>query len=171
MLPILRAALIDHHGPHVLDVATGTGRVPLLIAGMPGFNGHIDGLDLTPAMLERARKKAHDLYLDASISWHLGEASSLPWAAESFDLVTCLEALEFFPRPRRSLREMVRVLRPGGMLIVSKYPDNWARMLPGKALTRAGIVRLLHRFGLSDVMIAEWQPGHYELVTARFKLP
>src|SRR3954454_2063410 len=48
LLPLLRAALA--HKPRVLDVATGTARVPLLLAAQPWFDGAIDGLDLTPAM-------------------------------------------------------------------------------------------------------------------------
>ena len=54
-------------------------------------------------------------------------------ADASFDLVISLEALEFFPRPRRALAEMSRVLRPGGALVVSKYPDRWARAAAQRA--------------------------------------
>jgi ubiquinone/menaquinone biosynthesis C-methylase UbiE len=96
-----------------------------------------------------------------------GDAGHLPWPDASFDLVISLEALEFFPRPRRALAEMSRVLRPGGALVVSKYPDVWARALPFKGLSRHSITRLLGRLGLAEIAIREWQPGHYELVTAR----
>ena len=65
---------------------------------------------------------------------------------------------------------MARVLEPGGTLVVSKYPDRWARALPLKGLTRRGITRLLQRLGFGEIEIRAWQPGHYELVIARKKL-
>ena len=167
LLPLLRAALAGTPGPRVLDVATGTARVPVLLADQSWFDGMIDGLDLTPAMLARAQAKIDAAGLAAWVVLHQGDASSLPWPDASFDLVISLEALEFFPRPRRALAEMSRVLRPGGALIVSKYPDLWARVLPFKGLTRSGMTRLLDRLGLAEIAIREWQLGHYELVTAR----
>jgi len=167
LLPLLRVALAGKPGPRVLDVATGTARVPLLLAAQPWFDGVIDGLDLAPAMLARARAKLDAADLSARVALRQGDAGNLPWPDASFDLVISLEALEFFPRPRRALAEMARVLEPGGALIVSKYPDVWARALPFKGLTRRGMTRLLGRMGLAEIAIREWQPGHYELVTAR----
>ncbi|MEO7912990.1 MAG: class I SAM-dependent methyltransferase [Roseiflexaceae bacterium] len=167
LLPLLRAALVGIAGPRVLDVATGTARVPLLLAAQPWFDGSIDGIDLTPAMLARAQAKLDGAGLAARVVLRQGDAGRLPWPQASFDLVISLEALEFFPRPRRALAEMARVLKPGGALIVSKYPDVWARVMPFKGLTRRGMTRQLGRLGLADITIREWQPGHYELVTAR----
>lgn len=169
LLPLLREALAGTSAPRVLDVATGTGRVPLLLAGDPTFAGSIEALDLTEAMLERARARQARLYPQAPITWHRGEASRLEWPAGMFDLVCCLEALEYFPRPRRALAEMARVLRPGGTLVVSKVPDGWARLMPGRALTRAGMRRALARVGFDRIAFHPWQPGHYELVTARLR--
>ena len=166
LLPLLRAALDGTPGSRVLDVATGTARVPLLLAAQPWFDGAIDGLDLTPAMLARAQAKIAVAGLGRRVALHQGDAGSLPWSDDSFDLVVSLEALEFFPRPRRALAEMSRVLKPGGALIISKYPDPWARTLPFKGVTRRGLTRLLERLGLAEIAIREWQLGHYELVTA-----
>lgn len=167
LLPLLREALAGAERPRVLDVATGTGRVPLLLAGDAGFAGSVEALDLTEAMLERARARQAALLPEAPIAWRRGEATRLAWPAATFDLVCCLEALEYFPRPRRALGEMARVLRPGGTLVVSKVPDGWARLMPGRALTRAGMRRALALAGLEQIAFRPWQPGHYELVTAR----
>lgn len=166
LAPLFCAALQHVPAPQVLDVATGTGRVPLLIASQPWFSGHVVGLDCTPAMLERARAKASAAGLQGRIELRSGDAGQLPWPDNSFDLVTSLEALEFFPRPRRALDEMIRALKPGGTLIVSKYPDRWARVLPFKGLTRRSMARYLHARGLRRIRFREWQPGHYELVIA-----
>jgi ubiquinone/menaquinone biosynthesis C-methylase UbiE len=167
LLPILRAALDGQTAPRVLDVATGTGRVPLLLASQPWFDGAIEGIDIAPAMLELARAKVAGAGLGARVALRQGDAGSLPWPDASFDMVTSLEALEFFPRPRRALAEMVRALRPGGALVVSKFPDGWARALPGKGLTRQGFARLLGQLGMNAPEFRGWQPGHYELVIAR----
>jgi ubiquinone/menaquinone biosynthesis C-methylase UbiE len=167
LLPIMRAALEGIAAPQVLDVATGTGRVPLLLASQPWFHGKVYGLDLTPAMLAQAHAKLAAAGLAERVVLCRGEAGCLPWPNGSFDLVTSLEALEFFPRPRRALAEMARALRPGGTLVVSKYPDGWARALPLKGLTRRSMTRVLERLALAEIEIHEWQPGHYELVIAR----
>jgi ubiquinone/menaquinone biosynthesis C-methylase UbiE len=169
LLPLLRAALDGRLRPQVLDVATGTARVPLLLAVQPWFDGAIYGLDLSPAMLTRAQAKLEAAGLRVRVTLRQGDAGNLPWPDNSFDLVTSLEALEFFPRPRCALAEMVRVLKPGGVLVVSKYPDVWARALPLKGVTRRGMIRLLERLGLAEIAIREWQPGHYELVIATKK--
>lgn len=166
LLPLLQAALAGRQAPHVLDVATGTGRLPLLLGRQEWFSGTICGLDLAPAMLERAQAKIEAAGLADRVIFYQGEAGSLPWPDASFELVTSLEALEFFPRPRRALAEMARTLRPGGQLLVSKYPDNWVRALPLKGLTRRRITQLLQRLGLHSIEVREWQPGHYELVMA-----
>jgi ubiquinone/menaquinone biosynthesis C-methylase UbiE len=163
LLPLLKAATAGHANPQLLDVATGTGRVPLLLA-RNGVAAQIQGLDLTPAMLAQAQTTQLSDCPAARIGWYVGEAGALPWPAKQFDVVTCLEALEFFPHPRRAISEMCRVLRPGGTLFVSKFPDGWARALPGKAFTRQAMVRYLQKCGMKNVQCMEWQPGHYELV-------
>jgi ubiquinone/menaquinone biosynthesis C-methylase UbiE len=167
LLPLLRAALAGVARPAILDVATGTGRVPLLLACAPLDYSELVGLDLTPQMLERARASQAARCPQAAIRWQLGEAGRLGWPAGHFDLVSCLEALEYFPRPQQALAEMARVLRPGGTLVLSKWPDGWARSLPGRALTAAALRRTLAGLGFAGVEIRPWQPGNYELVIAK----
>jgi ubiquinone/menaquinone biosynthesis C-methylase UbiE len=167
LLPILRESLAGVAHPQVLDVATGTGRVPLLLADEPDFAGTIIGLDLTRQMLDQARQKQAIRCPQAPIRWQYGEAGRLDWPNASFDLVCCLEAIEYFPHPRRALSEMARVLRPGSALVISKWPDVWAYTLPGRALTRAALTRHLTCLGFGTIIVHPWQPGNYELVTAK----
>lgn len=165
--PLLRSAVATTARPTCLDIATGTGRVPVLLRSDPALGAVVAALDLAPLMLREARRKEQAAGHGPTVVWHLGEAGNLPWATAVFDLVTCLEALEYFPRPRRALAEMARVLRPGGTLVLSKVPDGWARLLPGRALTRPAMSRDLERRGLTDITYQAWQHGHYELVVAR----
>lgn len=95
-------------GMDVLDVACGTGVVTRTIADRLGDRGTVVGLDLNDAMLTVARRVRPDL------EFRSGDVADLPFAADSFDRVTCSMALFFFPDRARALREMARVTKPGG---------------------------------------------------------
>jgi len=164
----LRIALLHAPLAPALDVGCGTGRVPLLLAEEAWYHGPIVGLDLTPAMVEIARRKAAAAGVAERITWRIGSGDRLgQWPAPTFGLVTCLEALEYFPRPRRAVAEMWRVLLPGGTLIVSAWTPRHARWLPGKARTAASLTGLLRALGASAIEARPWQPGQYDLVIAR----
>jgi len=91
----------------VLDIACGTGVVARL-AARRGHVGHLVGIDLNAAMLALARAKS------ATVEWVEGSALDLPFSADSFDVVLCQLGLQFFPDRELALKEMVRVLKPGG---------------------------------------------------------
>jgi SAM-dependent methyltransferase len=98
-----------------LDVACGPG---LLVCGMARYVGHATGIDLTPAMLEQARRtqKAQGI---GNVSWDQGDVSAMPYADGTFDIVTCRFAFHHFPDPLTVLREMRRVCRAGGRIVVA----------------------------------------------------
>lgn len=166
LLPVLAQTLVGKMHHITIDVATGTGRVPLLLAAQAWFDGIAYGLDFSPAMLEQARRKAYSYALEQHVTLVQGESGHLPWPDAYADLVTCLEALEYFPNPQRALTEMVRVLKPGGSLVISKYPDEWARWLPGKAFSTQQLTQVLTELGLEQIVVEPWQPGQYDLVIA-----
>jgi SAM-dependent methyltransferase len=109
-------ALLKHAAPQpgerVLDLACGTGIVARQVAPVVGTAGSVVGLDLRPGMLVVARTRPAPA--GAVISWQEGEANALPFADGSFDLVLCQQGLQFFPDRLAALREVRRVLRPGG---------------------------------------------------------
>ncbi|MEM1093711.1 MAG: class I SAM-dependent methyltransferase [Bacteroidota bacterium] len=105
-------------GEDVLEVAVGTGLTfRKLLKQNP--NGRTEGVDLTPAMLHRAQKRARRT-ANTNYGLHLGDAYALPFPDASFDLVInsymfdMLPAADFVP----VLREYKRVLRPGGRLVM-----------------------------------------------------
>jgi xanthine dehydrogenase YagR molybdenum-binding subunit len=104
-------------GARVLDVACGTGIVARLAAERVGPTGHVVGLDLNPGMLAVARGLSP--LPGAPIAWQEASAVALPFPAATFDVVLCLQGLPFFPDRAAALREMHRVLAPGGRLTVS----------------------------------------------------
>jgi ubiquinone/menaquinone biosynthesis C-methylase UbiE len=149
------------NGPLILDVATGTGRLPLALLRHGRFRGYVIALDLSTKMLRQAERK---------LGKHEGrwtlvrrDAQDLPFPDHTFDAVSCLEALEFMPSPRRVLGEMARVLRPGGVFLVTNRV-NWERkLMPGKAFTDDEIRALLQEAGLTDIKIRPWQV-YYDLI-------
>lgn len=103
-------------GERVLDVACGTGAVTRLAAERVGETGAVTGLDINPGMLEVARSVAPP---DVEIDWRQGSAESMPLPDESFDVVLCQLGLQFVADRPAALREMRRVLAPGGRLVLS----------------------------------------------------
>jgi ubiquinone/menaquinone biosynthesis C-methylase UbiE len=104
----------------VLDVACGTGIVARKAAGIIGPGGRIAAFDLNEGMLRVARECASREGATA-IEWYHGDVSRMPFSAEEFDTVLCQQGLQFFPDKAAALREMKRVLAPGGMLALSVW--------------------------------------------------
>jgi SAM-dependent methyltransferase len=102
-------------GDRVLDVACGTGVLARVAAGRVAPHGAVTGLDLNPGMLDVAAR------LNPTIRWQQGSAQALPFPAESFEAVVSQFGLMFFPDPVEALREMMRVLAPGGRLAVAVW--------------------------------------------------
>jgi SAM-dependent methyltransferase len=170
------AILLEHAAPRpgerVVDVACGTGTVARQAAPLVGDTGTVVGVDINPAMLTVARSLPSPE--GASIDWREGSASALPLGDKAYDLVLCQAGLQFFPDRPAALREMHRVLRPGGRAAISVWrspehnPVNqliwgaFARRFntsidalnPGMSLGDASELRaLLAAAGLSDVRI------------------
>jgi ubiquinone/menaquinone biosynthesis C-methylase UbiE len=99
-------------GERVLDVACGTGVVARLAAERVATGGRVVGLDLNPGMLAIARSVASLTPID----WREGNAVALPFEGGAFDVVLCQQGVQFFPDRPAALREMHRVLVPGGRL-------------------------------------------------------
>ena len=102
-------------GHRVLDVACGTGVLAREAALHLGENGFIAGLDAAPGMLAVAERLA------PSIEWREGVAESLPYEDDSFDAVVSQFGLMFFQDRPAALREMLRVLVPGGRIAVAVW--------------------------------------------------
>jgi len=148
----------------VLDVATGTARLPLALFQQPGFTGRVIALDLSRQMLRCAAAKMATYRDRLTLLWQ--DAAYLPFPDEVFDAVTCLEALEFLPDARVTLAEMARVLRPGGIFLVSNRIGSGARWMPGRTLGREAFAALLESLSLQDVHVSPWQVD-YDIAWAR----
>jgi ubiquinone/menaquinone biosynthesis C-methylase UbiE len=100
---------------HTLEVAIGTGlNLPLYPAG-----AELTGIDFSPAMLGIAQTRARKL--GRVVDLQVADAQALPFPAASFDTVVCTFALCAIPDERRAVGEMIRVLRPGGLLLLADH--------------------------------------------------
>jgi len=102
-------------GEHVLDVACGTGAVTRLIAERVEPGGKVVGLDVNGGMLAVGRS----LVTNPNVEWREASVLELQFDDGTFDLVICQQGLQFFPDRPLALRQMRRVLVPGGRLGVS----------------------------------------------------
>ena len=159
----LALALENIPAPLVLDVATGTGRLPITLLAQPEFHGQVIGVDASRRMLAQAAQSTHPHAPCLLLVWQ--NALALPFDDGSFDAVTCLEALEFMPDTRRALQEMLRVLRPGGLLLVTNRIGPWRKFLLGHSQTPPAFEALLQSLGLECVHTQTWQV-EYDLVWA-----
>jgi SAM-dependent methyltransferase len=103
-------------GLRVLDLASGAGQPALALAARVAPDGHVTATDLVPEMLATAEAAARAQGL-TNISFQQADAEALPFADGAFDVVTCRFGIMFFPDVGRALREVYRVLRPGGRAV------------------------------------------------------
>lgn len=125
----------------VLEIGCGTGHALVEIAERLSEGGQVCGIDVSPGMLEVARRRVRDAGVGDRVEVRLGDALELPFAAASFDAAFSSFTLELFPRPDIPgvLGELGRVLRPGGRLgIVSMFDD-------GRETVMVDLYRFLHR--------------------------
>jgi len=147
--------------PRVLDVATGTGRLSLTLVACPNFDGTIVAVDLARRMLREAARALSNHADRVFVSQQDG--SCLAFGDNTFDAVTCLEGLEFMPDPRAGLAECVRVLKPGGVLLVTRRTGPWARWMPRRAPSPKQFKAQVEALGVWDVRVQIWQVD-YDLV-------
>jgi ubiquinone/menaquinone biosynthesis C-methylase UbiE len=153
--PLFRA-LLDVPAPLILDVATGTARLPLAIYGQPAFQGYVIGLDYSRRMLTVAAEKVAPIGMRVNLIYQ--PAQYLPFDDDTFDAVTCLEALEFMPDPDAVIAEICRVARPGAVILLTTRKGRDARLMPGKTMLREAFAdHLRTKFGLKDVTLTVWQ--------------
>lgn len=99
----------------VLDVACGTGLVSFALAP---YAREVVGIDISPGMLAKAREIRHHRTV-RNVHFVLGEAEHLPFKDGEFDAVVCRLAIHHFAHPEGEIREMARVLKFGGRLVIS----------------------------------------------------
>lgn len=123
-------SVVGRHGPReILDLATGSGDVAFALSDGLAPAPHIVGMDFCQPMLDEAEKKKRASGAYANVTFRQGDGLALPVADASFDAVTISFGLRNLAERERGLREMRRVLRPGGRLFILEFsqPQRWFR--------------------------------------------
>lgn len=140
----------------VLDAACGTGSIALDAARAVGSNGKVLGIDLSGQMVDAARKRGEKLHLrQASFARMDAEALDIPDA--SFDVALCALGLMYMPDPEKTVRELRRVLRPGGRLGLTVWGEQsrcgWSPLFAiVDAEVASEVCPLFFRLGRQDML-------------------
>jgi len=179
----LGARLAEHlpPGSSVLEVAPGPGYLSIELAKFGRYS--VTGLDISETFVGIARKNAAEA--GVQVDFRHGNASAMPFADDSFDLIVCRAAFKNFSEPVKALAEMRRVLRPGGRAIIidlrrdtpkqeiDSYVDNlhtgmlnsafiklsFRVMLLKRAYTRAEFEKMIAESGFTSYFIREENLG------------
>lgn len=120
----IRAALDLDPGEAVLSVGTGPGFESRALAEAVGEDGRVHGIDTAEPMLEAARQRCSDL---PWATFEVGDAAALPAEDGTFDAAAAVQVYEYVPDVQAALRELYRVLRPGGRAVV--FDSDWSTMV------------------------------------------
>jgi demethylmenaquinone methyltransferase/2-methoxy-6-polyprenyl-1,4-benzoquinol methylase len=123
----------------ILDIATGTGDLAIMMAKRLRPE-KITGIDISPGMLELGRQKINTLNLGSCVRLQEGDSEAISFPADSFDAVTVAFGVRNFQNLEKGLQEMLRVLKPGGKLVILEFSK------PGK-----GFFRLLYKTYLRHI--------------------
>jgi SAM-dependent methyltransferase len=142
LLPVFAQAVAGKSHARILDVGCGTGYNLSLLAR----HGDVTGLDLNARGLAHARAMGHPLVL--------ADSARLPFAGGSFDLVTSFDMMQCIPTDREAVREMARVAKPGGVIVISMaaleilHGDHSEAWQEYRRYTRASARALAEQAGL-----------------------
>lgn len=163
-------ALADlQEGETVLDLGSGGGMDVFLAAQRVGRNGYVIGVDMTPEMVDRARRAAR-FHGYENVEFKVGEIENLPVESDSIDVIISNCVINLSPDKAAVYQEAFRVLKPGGRMLISdlvtegELPDQikrsfaaWAECIAG-ALEREAYLETIRRAGFQDVAILTEYP-------------
>lgn len=156
---VLRELLPALPGPRVLNAGSGAGSLTLRLADL-GLR--TTSIDASPELSERTRRMLDERHPGARHLVRVGDVARLGLSDASFDAAVAAEVLEHVDDDRGALREVHRVLRPGGMLVVTVPLDpfryDWTDLWAGhvRRYTPAGLAERLREAGFVDVRVRRW---------------
>ncbi|MBN8548351.1 MAG: arsenite methyltransferase [Deltaproteobacteria bacterium] len=151
-------------GDVVIDLGSGAGNDAFVARALTGASGKVIGIDMTEAMIEKARRNADKLEF-SNVEFRLGEIEDMPLPEATADVVISNCVLNLVPDKQRAFAEILRVLKPGGHFSISdvvlaralpeglrKAAEMYAGCVSG-ALLREDYLNLISRQGFSNILI------------------
>jgi ubiquinone/menaquinone biosynthesis C-methylase UbiE len=152
------------HDASILDIGCGGGRTIEKLAAL-AIDGKVCGIDYAPGSVAASRAKNSDLVRTGRVKIERASVSHMPFGADEFDLVTAIETQYYWPDLVNDMRETVRVLKPGGVLLViaetykgasNEFIQGWImRLLGSSSLSVQDQRELFARAGYGDVEVFE----------------
>ena len=139
----------------VLEVGSGPGALIQALAAR-AMEGFVAGVDPSPIMLRQAVRRNAQAIREGRVQLRLGSATVLPFEDASFDTALSANSLPFWPDQEAGVKEMWRVLKPGGVVAIILQP-RWARTEGEVKQIGAGLVALLSKVGFQQVRL-EFKP-------------
>ncbi len=157
--PRLRQALAPASGERVLEVGPGTGYYALEVAEWIA-PGHLDVFDLQQEMLDHTLLRAEERGIGNIVAMQ-GDACALPFAEDTFDAAYLVTVLGEIPDQDAALRELARVVKRGGRVVVGELLGDPHWVSPGRLRTRAELagLRFEHRIGTPLGYFARFAPA------------
>ena len=157
-------------GERVLDVACGTGLVSFAAARAVGPAGGVVGVDLSGRMVEAARQRGEGTAL-TNVRFERMGAEQLALDDAGFDVVLCALGLMYMPDPAEAMREMRRVLRPGGRVVAAVWGERrrcgWAALFPiVDAEVVSDVCPLFFQLGEGDALASLVSSAGFEAVAS-----
>jgi ubiquinone/menaquinone biosynthesis C-methylase UbiE len=159
--PRLREALAPAPGQRLLEVGPGTGYYALEVAEWIVPGGRLDVFDLQLEMLDHTLRRAEERGIGANIVGVQGDARSLPYEDDTFDAAYLVTVLGEIPDQEAALRELARVVKPGGRVVVGELFGDPHWVSPAKLRARAerAGLRFEHRLGSPLGYFARFAPA------------
>jgi ubiquinone/menaquinone biosynthesis C-methylase UbiE len=139
----------------ILEVGCGPGALIQALAAK-ATAGFVVGIDLSPTVLQQASKRNAQAIREGRVRLEGGSATALPFEEASFDKVLSANSLPFWPDQEAGVREMRRVLRPGGVIAIILQP-RWARTESEVKQIGMGLLALLSQVGFQEARL-EFKP-------------
>lgn len=158
-------------GEKVLDVSCGTGLVTVPIAQIVQAGGAVTGVDLSEGMIKEAQLRANQLGMK-NITFVRMDAEALEFKDDTFDVVICSLGLMYFPHPERALREMYRVLKPGGYAVALVWGERarcgWAEIFPiTDQRVQSDVCPLFFQMGTGETLVRSFNDTGFEQTASK----
>jgi len=165
-------------GMKVLDIGSGSGETVLRIAEKVGPTGKAVGIDFSPQAIALAKEKAKRRKLEKVTEFHQGNAKELPFSDNTFDAVISECVVCLISDKQRTLNEKVRVLKPGGRVImhdavslapmpkIVRQDQRLYCACIGGAVNRDEYVRMMKEAGLKDVKVVDFSKEGRKMMNA-----